>query len=57
MDYSLPGSSIHGIFQARALEWIAIAFSNIHTTMYKTDEQQGPTIWHGELDSISYNNL
>ena len=27
MDYSLPGSSIHGIFQARALEWGAIAFS------------------------------
>ena len=26
MDYSLPGSSIHGIFQARVLEWIAIAF-------------------------------
>ena len=28
MDCSLPGSSIHGIFQARALEWGAIAFSN-----------------------------
>ena len=27
MDYSLPGSSIHGIFQARVLEWGAIAFS------------------------------
>ena len=27
MDYSLPGSSIHGIFQARLLEWVAIAFS------------------------------
>ena len=26
MDYSLPGSSIHGIFQARILEWGAIAF-------------------------------
>ena len=25
MDYSLPGSSIHGIFQARVLEWVAIA--------------------------------
>ena len=29
MDCSLPGSSIHGIFQARVLEWGAIAFSNI----------------------------
>ena len=28
MDCSLPGSSIHGIFQARVLEWGAIAFSN-----------------------------
>ena len=27
MDCSLPGSSIHGIFQARALEWGAPAFS------------------------------
>ena len=27
MDCSLPGSSIHGIFQAGVLEWIAIAFS------------------------------
>ena len=29
MDCSLPGSSIHGIFQARVLEWVAIAFSLI----------------------------
>ena len=27
MDCSLLGSSIHGIFQARVLEWVAIAFS------------------------------
>ena len=27
MDCSLPGSSIHGIFQARVLQWAAIAFS------------------------------
>ena len=30
MDHSLPGSSVHGIFQARALEWDAIAFSIPH---------------------------
>ena len=29
MDCSPPGSSIHGIFQARVLEWVAIAFSGI----------------------------
>ena len=27
VDCSLPGSSTHGIFQARVLEWVAIAFS------------------------------
>ena len=27
MDYSLPGSSVHGIIQARILEWVAISFS------------------------------
>ena len=26
MDYSLPGSSLHGISQARVLEWVAISF-------------------------------
>ena len=31
MDCSLPGSSIHGVFQARVLEWGAIAFSNLFT--------------------------
>ena len=31
MDYSLPGSSVHGIFQARVLEWGAIAFSKLMT--------------------------
>ena len=34
MDCSLPGSSIHGIFQARVLEWGAIAFS---TTLTRAD--------------------
>ena len=28
MDDSLPGSSVHGIFQARIMEWVAISFSN-----------------------------
>ena len=29
MDCSLPGSSVHGFFQARVLEWGAIAFSDL----------------------------
>ena len=32
MDSSPPGSSVHEIFQARVLEWGAIAFSNMHTS-------------------------
>ena len=31
MDCSLPGSSIHGIFQAKVLEWVAIAFYLLRT--------------------------
>ena len=27
MNYSLPGSSVHGIVQVRILEWVAIPFS------------------------------
>ena len=34
MDCSLPGSSIHGIFQARVLEWGAIAFSDSITDVF-----------------------
>ena len=36
MDCSLPGSSIHGIFQARVLEWVAIAFSECVIPCQKT---------------------
>ena len=39
MDCSLPDSSVHGIFQARVLEWVAIAFSSMHQmqNMYLVD--------------------
>ena len=33
MDCSLPGSSVHGIFQARVLEWVAISFMSIESMM------------------------
>ena len=49
MDCSLPGSSVHGIFQATVLEWVAVAFSG-KTNMrqakiqivlnYESDKQQ-----------------
>ena len=37
MDCSLPGSSVHGIFQARVLEWGAIAFSTGPITSCQID--------------------
>ena len=33
MDCSLPGSSVHGIFQAIVLEWIAISFSKLRLSV------------------------
>ena len=42
MDCSLPGSSIYGIFQARVLEWGAIAFSNSQYIRLQISNQ--PTI-------------
>ena len=40
MDCSLPGSSVpvHGIFQARVLEWVAISFSRNITEQYTKPE-------------------
>ena len=35
MDCSLPGFSVHGILQARVLEWVAIAFSDTSATTPK----------------------
>jgi len=41
MDWSLSGSSVHGIFQARILEWGAIAFSvTICTEIQKISNSQ-----------------
>ena len=36
MDCSLPGSSVHGSFQARVLEWGAIAFSDLRSLQSET---------------------
>ena len=40
MDCSLPGSFIHGIFQARVLEWDAIAFSKQSSEVAKKSQTQ-----------------
>ena len=44
MDCSPPGSSVHGIFQARVLEWGAIAFSSWLAMDVNNNEFYSPTI-------------
>ena len=39
VDCSLPGSSVHGIFQARVLEWVTIAFSKMQSKDYLSKSQ------------------
>ena len=57
MDCSLPGSSAQGIFQARVLEWSAIAFSEYEVQGNKMNsisnsgtcvEERGVDLDHGE---------
>ena len=38
MDCSLPGFSVRGIFQARVLEWVAIAFFSILKEVYNKNQ-------------------
>ena len=45
-DCSLPGSSVHGTFQARVLEWVAIFFSRVKILhMHKFKIFKTATIW------------
>ena len=39
MDCRLPGSSVHGIFQARILEWVAMSFSRVPLKKKTTKKQ------------------
>ena len=41
MDCSLPGSSVHGVFQARVLEWGAIAFSGVQSLGWENSLEEG----------------
>ena len=59
MDCSPPVSSIHGIFQARMLEWGAIAFSGIKTSKWPSNSVS--IEWHFQtktysLSSTKYND-
>ena len=48
MDCSLPGSSVHGIFQARVLEWGAIAFSETEEQIQEKGNRIGKEHKHAE---------
>jgi len=60
MDCNLPGPSVHGIFQARVLEWVAIAFSQHQSTkIYKSNigKLQGEVISNSlRLQYSAFNN-
>ena len=72
MDCSLPGSSVHGIFQARILEWIAISFSRSSRprdwtqvssfvgrcfTVWATREVPGQSQWANKCSLLFYDWL
>ena len=46
MDCNPPGSSIHGIFQARVLEWGAIAFSVWQDSQLYYQKKLRSNVWH-----------
>ena len=56
MDCSQPGSSVHGIFQARVLEWGAIAFSTMDLSLGELqdsvmDREAWLAVTHGDTKS------
>ena len=55
MDCSLPGSSVHGIFQARVLEWGAIAFSILWSQLWTYIRVQAITKRRKSLENVPVN--
>ena len=51
MDCSLPGSSVHGIFQARVLEWGAIVFSILLPRGFQKERQK--LTWEKKSNNLS----
>ena len=59
MDCSLPGSSIHGIFQARVLEWVAIAFSSTRLLVIiiiHSEKQSFKMLWGSSQFSVQFSS-
>ena len=54
MDCSLPGSSVHGIFQARVLEWGAIAYSATDISLSKLRVMvKDRKAWHAAVHGVA----
>ena len=51
MDCSLPGSSVHEVFQARVLEWGAIAFSDLRRAETKRKKECNLEAWEKETSN------
>ena len=56
MDCSPPGSSVNGIFQARILEWVAIAFSRHESSIEDVHFEALVEFWQVEIDGRSCNS-
>ena len=54
MDCSLPGSSVHGSFQARVLEWVAIAFSDCFFFLHVVSSKKSLNIGTCLVLSVEY---
>ena len=53
MDCSLPGSSVHGIFQARVLEWGAITFSEVKLLLQPKDKIANVALGHPRSSNLA----
>ena len=56
-DCSPPGSSVHGIFQARVLEWGAITFSAIWLRITQSSERESSQLPQGKTSYLKYTQV
>ena len=57
MDCSLPGSSIHGILQARILGWVAISYSRGSSLLQGIFQERNLHLLHWQADNLSLSHL
>ena len=58
LDCSLPGSFVHGTFQVRVLEWVAIAFSRMDMSLSKLRELvMDREVWHVAVHGVPESDM